>query len=46
MGVHADAADAANLEEREDQVVVARVEVEAGLLDDAPRLLPGRRWPA
>ena len=36
--VDADAADAAELEERHDQVVVARVEVEAGL-DDVPRLL-------
>ena len=35
--VHADAADAAELEERQDQVVVARVEVEAGL-DDVLRL--------
>jgi len=36
--VHADAADAAELEEREDEVVVPRVQVEIGLRDDAPRL--------
>jgi hypothetical protein len=36
--VHADAADAAELEEREDEVVVPRVEVEVGLGDDPPRL--------
>ena len=35
--VHADAADAAELEERQDQVVVAGVEVEPGL-DDVLRL--------
>ena len=35
--VHADAADAAELEEGQDQVVVAGVEVEPGL-DDVPRL--------
>ena len=34
-----DAADAAELEEREDEVVVARVEREARLLDDPPGLL-------
>ena len=43
--VDADAADSAELEEREDQVVVARVEVEPEL-DDAPRLLEVRRSPA
>ena len=36
--VHADTADAADLEERVDEVVVARVEGEAGLLDDEARL--------
>ena len=36
--VHADAADAAELEERQDEVVVARVEIEAEL-DDPARLL-------
>ena len=35
MGVDADAADAADLEERQDEVVVPRVEVETGLVDDA-----------
>src|SRR3954469_17813771 len=38
MSVNADAADAAELEEREDEVVVAGVEIEAGLPDDPPRL--------
>src|SRR6266511_2261404 len=36
--VNADASDRAELEKREDQVVVPRVEVEIGLLDDSPRL--------
>ena len=36
--VHTNTADAAQLEEREDEVVVPRVQVEVGLADDAPRL--------
>ena len=39
MRVHADAAHPAQLEEREDDVVVAGVEVEARLLDDEARLM-------
>src|SRR3954454_4661313 len=38
VSVHTDPADAAELEEGEDQVVVPRVEVELGLGDDASRL--------
>ena len=37
--VDADAADAPELQEREDQVVVARVQVEPRVLDDAARLV-------
>ena len=37
--MHDDAADAADLEERVDEVVAARVEVEVGLGDDPPRLV-------
>jgi len=36
--VHTNTADPAELEERQDQVVVPRIEVEVGLRDDAPRL--------
>src|SRR6266508_3747808 len=36
--VHTNTADPAKLEERQDQDVVPRVEVEVGLRDDAPRL--------
>src|SRR5512133_1451965 len=36
--VHTNTADAAQLEEREDEVVVPRIEVEVGLGDDASRL--------
>ena len=41
MRVDADAADPADLEEREDEVVVARVEVEAGR-DDVARGVEAR----
>ena len=43
--VDADAAHAPELEERQEQVVVARVQVEPGL-DDVLRLARGRRAPA
>src|SRR5947209_16355057 len=36
--VDADPADASELEERQDEVVVPRIQVELGLVDDAPRL--------
>src|SRR6478736_4377389 len=38
MRVHKNATDGGELEERVDQVVVPRVEIELGLGDDAPRL--------
>ena len=44
MREDADPTDAAELEKRQDQVVVAGVEVEAGVVDDPPCLLEvGRR---
>src|SRR5438874_4099848 len=36
--VNADPADASDLQERQDEVVVPRVQIELGLVDDAPRL--------
>src|SRR5881227_3015806 len=36
--VHTNATDASDLEERQDQDVVPRVEVELGVVDDSPRL--------
>src|SRR6266545_1295117 len=38
MRVHTNTTDPAELEERKDQVVVPRVQVELGLHNDAPRL--------
>src|SRR5256885_11526365 len=35
--VHADTADAPDLEERQDEGIVPRVEIELGVVDDAPR---------
>src|SRR5438270_12951176 len=41
--VDADPADASELEERQDEVVVPRIQVELSLVDDAPPLAEVRR---